>query len=155
MALAEEFFQDEIRPSTTSSVDGAISVIAMSVDSLSRDHIHTLLSILPEREGSAPESAYDFSRELSEQMQLVKALRRSVLNPNGTFNSNTTARETKEAVTAATSLMQTIIRHQNNMQNFERQSAMEQAVIIAMREAPEDIRNLFFETLEKELAVIA
>lgn len=97
---------------------------------------------------------FDFTEEITAQIQAVRAMRRSVLSESGRMAEGVSARELKEVVSASSTLLQTLLKTHEKVMNFSRQHAIEKAVTSVVRTLDGPDQASFFMALETELALI-
>lgn len=113
-------------------------------------NLHAILQhYLPEKVRYGAD--FDFGAEITAQITAVRAMRLKVMTPQGTLQEGITVREAKEVVGSCTTLLTTLMKHHPTIQNFERQRALEQATVRAIKTLPEDHQKLFYEEFERAL----
>ena len=80
-------------------------------------------------------------------------MRRQIMIGNN-IREGLNPREVREAVAASSSLLSTLLKVHEKVMSFERQRAIENAVIETVRELPEPAKEAFFINLETRLAAI-
>lgn len=110
--------------------------------------------ILPEAKDQY-DANFNFTEEINEQIKAIRAMRGAVIEPSGKVVQGASVREIKEVVTASSTLLQTLLKTHEQVQSFERQRAIETAVIKLVRGLSEEAQAEFFKTLEEELGLIA
>lgn len=87
---------------------------------------------------SADDETFDVAFEIREQIKAVKAMRQAIME-NGRLKEDVTAREGQALVSAASTLLNQLMKHQKEIVNMERVRRLEQAVIEILREEDEGL----------------
>lgn len=123
---------------------------------ISEDQAHMLLDLatplLPDTVTYGAD--FDFTAEITAQIQAVRAMRRSVMSDSGHVLEQVSARELKEVVSASSTLLQTLLKTHEKVMNFSRLRAVEKAVTGLILTLEKDQQKVFFEALETELSLI-
>ena len=125
-------------------------------EALTNEQVSALLRALVPFSGTTIEYGADFDMKeiIQEQLQLVRAMRNSVLTEEGHRLPGVTARDLKEVVSASTTLTTTLMKSHEKIMNYDRQRAIEEATVAAIRKLPEEAQGAFFTVLEEKLGEI-
>lgn len=142
-----EFFNE---PPT---LDTEVETILNNPSLLSEEQVQNLQLILREHFGEADVYGADFSMvsEIDDQIRTVRALREHVIQPNGRLREGMNARDAKEVISASTTLLGTLMKSHDKILGFERQRAMESAVVAVLKGLDPDIKAQFFSELERRM----
>jgi len=111
------------------------------------DNLHTILSeYLPSSVKYGAD--FDFNHEIEAQIVAVRAMRARVMTPGGQLKVDIPIREAKETLAAGTTLLQTLMKNHEKVMNFNRQRAIEEATIQAIRNLPQENQDQFFASLK-------
>ena len=137
-------------------LDGYIDLIDTLSEGLRDDQVTRLWGILSGRGGGDKveyNASFDIKEEIQAQIVAVRALRNSVM-PGGVVRPGLPAREIKEAVSASSTLLSSLMKHHEKVLSMDRQRAIELAVTDAVRSLPDEQRETFFSLLEENLSAI-
>jgi hypothetical protein len=137
-------------------LDEPIGLIESFSELLNDSHIGRLWTIIQGRVNDEVEYGPDFDigDEVRMQIVAVRAMRRSVMTDGGVVRVGVPARELKEVVTASNTLLQTLMKTHDKIMSYDRQRAIEEAVVETMHSLPDDKRIQFMEQLETNLSQI-
>lgn len=76
---------------------------------------------------------YDITIEVQGLISAVRAMQNSVMDERGRIREGITPREMKEVVTSTSSLMNLLMKSHEKLMTFDRQRALEQATVDALR----------------------
>lgn len=95
---------------------------------------------------------YDITIEVEGLIQSVRAMRNTVMTPEGNVREGIAPREMKEMITATTSLMNLLMKSHEKLMTFDRHRALEQATVDVLRQlGGEEIVGQFVEMMEGRL----
>jgi hypothetical protein len=94
---------------------------------------------------------FDLRQEVIDQMMAVRALRRSVVSANGRLEAGT--RDTKEALSASTSLLSLLTKIQAEVWNMDRIRTIQKTTIDVLKDIDPALQNTFVTLLEERLKV--
>jgi hypothetical protein len=136
-------------------LDDHISTIEAMSEELSEEDIARLWAVLAGRADQLVEYGADFDLRKEVQMQIlaVRAMRDAIM-PGGRMRQGVPAREMKEVVTASSTLLNTLLKTHKDVMSFDRQRAIEEAVITSVRTLSEDQQRAFFAAMEENLSAI-
>jgi hypothetical protein len=107
-----------------------------------------------QNKGNQYGSDFSLTEEVNEMLKMARALRKDLMV--GDFISDdATTRDVKEAVSASNTLLNTIIKSHGQLMSFERQRAIEKAVVDSVMYLPDEQKTNFFKVLEKNLEKIS
>ena len=132
-------------------------IICSDPNSLTENQVAMLevaLNSVKKHKAVVYDAFFDISGEISDQLSLVHAMRRAVINDSGTLAVGCSPREIKEVAASATTLIAMISKHHDRFLNFDRMAAIESATAEAVKTLPEDTQKIFFTTLERKLEAI-
>ena len=143
----EEFWTKE------PSLDNEVAMIVNSPGLLTDEQLSDLHAILehylPQANGYG--ASFDFKREISAQLNAVRALRDKVMTTTGQIKEGISTREVKEVLAAANTLTASLMKNHEKIMNFDRQRALEQATISAIEAMDDNIKEVFFNDLNARL----
>lgn len=95
---------------------------------------------------------YDMKSEVENLITAARALKNSVMYPNGDIRPGITPREMKEVVTSTSSLISLLMKSHEQLMNFDRQRILEQSTVDVLREmGGEEIVSRFVKMMEDRL----
>lgn len=148
--------QDFMTAEDEADVTGLIETLSLHSNSITEEQAVELsalvCTILPEQEQY--DADFSFTDELSEQIKAIRAMRKSVITAHGQVREGASVREVKEVVSASSTMLQTLLKTHDQVQSFERQRAIEKAVIDTVKSLPQEYREKFFAELEIEMEKI-
>jgi len=103
-------------------------------------------------EGVVYGADYDMKSEVENLITAARALKNSVMYPNGDIRPGITPREMKEVVTSTSSLISLLMKSHEQLMNFDRQRILEQSTVDVLREmGGEEIVSRFVKMMEERL----
>lgn len=97
---------------------------------------------------------FDIASEISQQLQMVKALREKIM-VKGDLVAGVTVTEAQKVVTTCGSVISNLMRNHEKIQSMERHRAMEAAVVDALKELDNDeLTETYFTLLRDKLEQI-
>ena len=136
---------------SNSNLNTEVEMIAVNHHLLSQPQVNLLLKIMDpyiERDEVEYGADFDIKDEINSQIQLVRAMRRSVLNDGGGIKVDITTRDLKEVMAAGTTLTNLLMKSHEQILSADRQRAMEAALKKAVETLDKDTQAIFFDTLE-------
>jgi hypothetical protein len=94
---------------------------------------------------------FDLHREVVDQLQAVKALRKAAISTDGTLEVG--IREAKESLAATTSLLTLLTKLQGEIYNQDRIRRVQKITIEVLQEVAPEVRDRFITLLEERLEV--
>lgn len=94
---------------------------------------------------------FDLAGEVNEQIKAVRALRSMVISEDGKIADGYTARDAKELIASANTLLGSLMKFHDKIINQNRMRLIEQAAIEAVKTLPEEQQELFFTKLQEGL----
>lgn len=134
-----------------------LDMIHRHVDQLTEEQSRDLLVIIAPRAGASGEdygADFDLKGEVAQQIRSVRAMRSQVMDPSGRINAGMLPRDVKELVTASTTLLKTLITVHEQVINFDRMKAVEDATVEAIKTLSGRAQKAFFEELDRRLEEI-
>ena len=149
---------DIAKEDSTEEIASAVETVVRNAQKLSREQISYLLDALTlfvPREKQIEYSAdFDFAEEVGQQIAAVRAMREKVMDPSGQIKDEYSARDVKEVLASSTTLLSTLMRFHEKIVSIDRQRAIEQATVEAIRSLPDEQQEKFFSVLEDQLQKI-
>ena len=132
-----------------------ISAIEAYSHMLEPDQVNRLREIIGERvtEKVVYDASFNLRDEVQAQIACVRALRESVL-PGGVVRAGLAAREIKEAVTASSTLLSTLMKTHKDILSLDRARCIEEAVSETIKTLSDEDRATFMKKLEENLSAI-
>jgi len=110
------------------------------------------MQIIPIPENCRPGEGLDLYKEVQDQLQAVQLLRSSVITvDNGVATLSAGVRETKEALSAATTLLKLLVDLESEVMNMSRIRTIQKTTIEVLEELGPDVQSKFLELLESRL----
>ena len=107
----------------------------------------------------SPEVIYDanfsMADELQSQIQAVRAVRERIMTRDGQLMSDITTREAKEVISSGSTLLGTLMKFHEKIQNMERLRLLETAVVEVLEETSEEVKEQVLVKMEEKLANLA
>lgn len=94
---------------------------------------------------------FDLASEVNEQIKVVRALRKKVLDENGDIAEGYGARDAKELVASANTLLGNLMKFHDKIINQNRMRLIEQATVEAVKTLPDEQQEVFFSKLQEGL----
>jgi hypothetical protein len=114
---------------------------------------------LEEVEAARPVVVYDanfsMAEEIQSQIMAVRAVRNKIMNADGSLSRDITTREAKEVVSSGSTLLTTLMKFHEKVQNMERLRLLETAVVEVLEGVDEDVRDQVLHRMEEKLANLA
>ena len=138
------------------NLDTEVAMIISSANLLTDDQAQALHLVLSQfvQEGNEYGADFDFKHEISMQLGAIRAMRSRIMNLNGTIKEETSIREVKECLAAANTLTTALMKNHEKIINFDRQRAVEQATIEAVKLLPDEAKEVFFEEFDRRLKLL-
>lgn len=95
---------------------------------------------------------FDLHQEIVDQLRAVKALRKSVVSSSGNLEAG--IRDTKEALSATTSLLTLLTKIQGDVYNQDRIRRVQKTTIEVLNDVDPELRDKFVTLLEQRLRVV-
>ena len=95
---------------------------------------------------------FDLHQEIVDQLRAVKALRKSVVSSSGNLEAG--IRDTKEALSATTSLLTLLTKIQGDVYNQDRIRTVQKVTIEVLNDVDPALRERFMKLLEERLGVV-
>lgn len=133
-------------PPSRSPVSPFIDVLCEAQGLLSpadRDRLRALVP--PETDALAH---LDLKDEVAQQIRMVRAMRNSLFYPDGRPKSTTTAKDARDILTSAQSLLSLLVRLQEKIDRDDRLRRIEMACVQAVKVLPSEAQDAFFTQLE-------
>lgn len=149
----EDWFHEEVSVDLT----GALELIHRHPDALTQEQAIDLFTILREHIPDVGEeygANFDLKAEVAQQIRSVRAMRNQVMDSAGRVNEGMQPRDVKELVTASTTLLKMLVNVHEQVINFDRMKAVEDATVEAIKTLPQEAQNAFFEELDRRLEEI-
>lgn len=140
-----------------STLDTEVEMIAVNHHLLRADQVSVLLAAVEshiDRDEVEYGADFDIKDEINSQIQMVRAMRRSVLAEDGKIKMDVATRDLKEVMAAGTTLTNLLMKSHEQILNADRQRAMETALKSAVSTLDKDAQAQFFDTLESLLESI-
>lgn len=153
MSLVHQFEDDVVK----SDLAPHVAAIVEHTDAINDTQLNVLMTALEPRlrENQVEYGAeFDIMQEISSMIQMVRAMRKHVLNESGSVKEGIDTRALKEVISASNTLAQMLIKSQNQILSADRQRAMEAALRDAIMTLDKERQDVFFETLENLLEKI-
>lgn len=134
-----------------STLDTEVEMIAVNKHLLRKDQVSLLLAAvehLIDRDEVGYGADFDIKDEINSQIQMVRAMRRSVLGEDGKIKTDVATRDLKEVMAAGTTLTNLLMKSHEQILNADRQRAMETALKKAVETLDKPAQDRFFDTLE-------
>lgn len=122
-----------------------------------RDRLREALSKFDPVEGvtmSAVEygAGFDLAGEVEAQIAAVRAVRATVIGSDGRILPGISSREAKEVISSGSTLLTTLMRFHEKVQNLDRLRKLESSVLDALREVDPDLQEEVIKRLEDKLS---
>lgn len=131
---------------------------AKYLNQLQRERLHAAILLhTPKQQQTmrAPETNYnasfDLGDEVEQQIRAVRAIRAQVFDANGNMRSDISSREAKEVISTGSTMLATLMKYHEKVQNMERLRKLELSVMEALTEASPDLQEKTMALLEEKL----
>ena len=156
MSGFDQFSTEELeREDDLEEVARSVELVVRNAHRLDDRQINLLvdsLSLFASKDVVDFNSGFDLSEEIGRQIAMVRALRDMVLDPTWRIREEYSARDAKEVISSASTLLTTLMRFHEKIVQIDRQKAIEVATIEAIKTLPEEVQERFFGKLEELLA---
>lgn len=138
---------------TPANLDTEVDAILNRPDLITQEQADNLVMIIREHHAEASVYGADFSMvaEIDDQIRTVRALREHVIQPNGRLREGMSPRDAKEVISASTTLLGTLMKSHEKILGFERQRAMESAVVAVLKGLGPEPKAQFFVEMERRM----
>lgn len=97
---------------------------------------------------------FDIASEINDQIRVVRALRSTIVDEDGSLKDGIAPREAKEMISAGSTMLASLMKFHEKVINQDRMRAVETATIDTIKTLPEQQQDDFFAALESALATI-
>lgn len=97
---------------------------------------------------------FSLADELQSQIMAVRAIRQRIMSSQGVISDDITTREAKEVISSGSTLLGSLMKYHEKVVNMERLRLLESAVIEALGEVQDDVKDKVLVKMEEKLAAI-
>jgi methyltransferase-like protein len=131
---------------------------AKFLDQLQRERLHAAILLHTPKSSqtmAAPETTYnasfDLGDEVEQQIRAVRAIRAQVFDANGNMRADISSREAKEVISTGSTMLATLMKYHEKVQNMERLRKLELSVMEALTEISPELQEKALALLEEKL----
>lgn len=127
--------------------DQAAPVVAPNLLQMGDSQLLQLRAAIDARLGISNLSQMNIEQEILVQLATAKDLQTTTLN-----DSDVPANQKAQTINAVAAILKELVKMQNELYNAERIKELESAMIQALKDAPDEVKDRFFERYERMIA---
>ena len=127
--------------------DQAAPVVAPNLLQMDESQLLQLRAAIDARLGISNLSQMNIEQEILVQLATAKDLQTTTLN-----DRDVPANQKAQTINAVAAILKELVKMQNDLYNAERIKELESAMIQALKDAPDEVKDRFFERYERMIA---
>jgi len=141
---------EEAIPYSEMEKEAALVYIVSCREHLTEDNVSVLRDLCPMEK---PNEILDIDLKfmMQEQMNASRALRLQYFNADGSLRLNVDHKDARDALKAAQTIMDSILKKQDKIDLSSKLMIMEQSLLIAAQELPKELQDKFYERVDRLL----